>query len=166
MTDPVVRPATDDDVPALNAIYNTYIVDSHVSFDVEPWADDDRLAWFRERREAGYPVLVVEDEGEVVGAAWSGPWRDKRAYRLTAESTVVLDKDATGRGVGTLLYRELMQALVAAGFHRVVAIIALPNEASIALHRKAGFVDVGVLDDVGLKGDMWVSTMLLQKHLD
>lgn len=165
MTEPLVRPATREDVPAFNAIYNDYIVDSHVSFDVAPWTDDERAQWLEARLAAGYPVLVAEREGVVVGASWSGPWRDKKAYRSTVETTVVLSADATGKGVGTTLYKELMGELTTAGFHRAVAIIALPNDASIALHRKLGFTDVGVLDEAGFKDGRFISTRLMQRNL-
>ncbi|MGI9667664.1 MAG: GNAT family N-acetyltransferase, partial [Acidimicrobiia bacterium] len=89
MTDVVVRDASLADAADMNAIYNEYIVDSHVSFDTAPWTDDDRLTWLRSRMEAGYPVMVAENDA-VIGCAWSGPWRDKAAYRGSAETTIVL----------------------------------------------------------------------------
>lgn len=165
MSDPVVRPATRSDVPTFNAIYNTYIVGSHVSFDLEAWTDADRVEWFESRVEHRYPVLVAEIDGVVVGTAWAGPWRDKKAYRATVETTVVLARDTTGKGVGTALYSQLLEDLTNAGFHRAIAIVSLPNDASIALHHKLGFVDAGVLDDAGFKDGKFVSTLLLQRPL-
>lgn len=161
----LVRPATEADVPAINAIYNTYIVGSHVSFDTEPWTDAARLTWFRERDRRGYPVLVAERDGTVVGASWSGPWRDKAAYRGAVESTVVLSGDAVGAGVGTQLLGALVAELSERGFHTAIAVIALPNDASIAVHRKLGYREVGTLTGVGSKDGRRWDTTLMQRAL-
>ena len=160
-----IRRANEADVPALNAIYNEYIVDSHVSFDTEPWNDDQRLAWFRSRTEQRYPVLVAQDDGVVVGCAWSGPWRDKAAYRGSVETTVVLAPGASRRGIGSALLAELVAQLAADDFHTAIAIIALPNDASIAVHEKLGYEVVGTLDDVGFKDGRYWSTTVMQKRL-
>ena len=161
----VVRPATEDDVVALNAIYNEYIVDSHVSFDTDPWPDDRRRSWFRERLADGYPVLVADDDGAVVGCAWSGPWRDKAAYRGSVETTVVLAPGASGRGIGSALLSELLDRLAHGGFHTAIAIVALPNDGSIAVHEKLGYEVVGTLEDVGFKDDRYWSTTVMQRKL-
>jgi len=162
----VVRFANRHDAPAMTSIYNEYIVDSHVSFDTDPWTDAQRAAWLENRLSSGYPVLVAEVDGVVVGSAWSGPWRDKQAYESTVETTIVLDDAFIGRGVGTKLYARLLAVLADSGFHRAVAIVALPNDASLALHHKLGFATVGVLDEAGFKDDRYVSTMLLQRSLE
>lgn len=161
-----VRDATPGDVSAINAIYNSYIVDSHVSFDTEPWSDGQRARWLADRMERGYPVLVAVIDGVVVGAAWSGPWRDKAAYRTTVESTVVLTDGVTGRGIGTRLYGDLLDRLRAAGFLVAIAIIALPNDASVALHARLGYREVGVLEGVGLKGHRRHSTLIMECQLE
>ncbi|MGI9642392.1 MAG: GNAT family N-acetyltransferase [Acidimicrobiia bacterium] len=165
MTDVSVRTASVADVPALNAIYNEYIVDSHVSFDTEPWTDDQRVAWFDQRISDGYPIVVAMLADDVVGAAWSGPWRDKAAYRTTAETTVVLAPAHSGAGIGPMLLTELMDALAAAGFTVAIAIVALPNEGSIAVHRKLGYEEAGVLRGVGFKDGRFHDTMILQRPI-
>ena len=161
----VVRDATEADVPAMNAIYNEYIVDSHVSFDTEAWTDAERLAWFRSRIGSGYPVLVAVLDGAVIGTSWSGPWRDKAAYRGSVETTVVLGPGESGAGAGSLLYRRLHEELRERGFHTAIGVIALPNDASIALHAKLGYERVGVLHDVGFKDGRFHSTLLMEKPL-
>lgn len=166
MNDVVIRRAIEGDVPAMNAIYNAYIVDSHVSFDTEPWSDQQRLEWFRKRVADRYPILIACEGDMVVGASWAGPWQPKRAYRPSVESTVVLSPLALGRGLGTVLYSKLLDQLRADGFHRAFAIIALPNDASIALHRKLGYSEIGVLDEAGFKKGRYHSTMLMQLALD
>jgi phosphinothricin acetyltransferase len=166
MSDLVIRRAIEADVPEMNAIYNEYIVDSHVSFDIEPWNDQQRLDWFRQRVADGYPILVACEGDAVVGATWAGPWQPKRAYRSSVESTVVLSPGAVGRGLGTALYSGLLDTLRADGFHRAFAIIALPNDASIALHRNLDYTEIGVLDEAGFKEGRYHSTMLMQLALD
>ena len=138
-----VRSARESALARINEIYNRYIVDSHVSFDLEPWSDKKRLDWFRDRAEAGYPLLVACEDDTVVGVSWAGPWQPKKAYRPSVESTVVLAPGTEGRGIGTALYAGLLDALRAEGFHRAFAIIALTNDASIALHRNLGYTEGG-----------------------
>ena len=165
MTDLRIRSATAADVPAINAIYNEYIVDSHVSFDTEPWTDAQRLAWYQRRISDGYPVLVAVRDGSVVGAGWSGPWRDKAAYRRSVETTVVLAPGSSGAGIGSLLLGAVLVEVADAGFSLAIAIVALPNDGSVALHRKLGFTDVGVLEGVGFKDGAYHDTLILQKRL-
>lgn len=161
-----LRVAIEADVPQMNAIYSTYIVDSHVSFDTEPWPDQKRLEWFRERVSAGYPFLVACDGDAVIGVSWSGPYRPKPAYRSSAETTVVLAEGEFGKGIGMALYSKLLEHLADAGFHRAYAIIALPNDASIALHRKLGYREIGILEEAGFKDGKYHSTLMMERALD
>ncbi len=146
----------------MNAIYNTYIVDSHVSFDTESWTDDERLDWFRQRISGGYPILVACDGETVIGTSWSGPYRPKKAYRSSAETTVVLAEGEFGKRIGTAMHSKLIELLKEQGFHRAYAIIALPNDASIALHRRLGYRDVGVLEEAGFKDGKYHSTLMME----
>ena len=161
----VISPATDDDVDDINRIYNPLIVSSHVSFDTEPWSREQRSVWLADRINRGYPVLVARDPGRVVAVAWSGPWRDKTAYSRSAEATIAVDPDSTGAGIGRRLYDELLSQLRGLDFHRCYAVIALPNDPSVEFHRGFGFRDVGVLDEVGHKDGVFVSTLLLEYRL-
>lgn len=163
------RRATADDLPRITEIYNHYITTTHVSFDTEPWTADQRRSWW-ERYEAGwqvpgYPwvVHVTELDGTVVGGAWSSPYRSKAAYRSSVETTIVLDPAVLGRGMGSGLYRNLLDELDARGVHRQYAVVALPNDASVALHHRLGFTTQAVQDEVGFKGGRYWSTMLLQR---
>jgi phosphinothricin acetyltransferase len=158
-----IRPATAADLSRINEIYNTYIVDSHVSFDTEPWTDERRAEWWRHYQ--GRVLVAVDGAGTVVGTAFAGPWRHKEAYRDSVETTIVLDAAATGRGLGSRLLDALLAQLTVEGLHRAYAIIALPNEASIALHRRLGYREVGVLDEVGRKLGSYWSTMIMERRL-
>lgn len=166
MSDLIIRPATVEDAHGINAIYNEFIVDSPVSFDTAPWTDEEREQWLRGTFDGGYPVLVAADAKGVIGASWAGPWRDKAAYRLSVETTIVLVPGSEGSGLGTALYRELLVEVADRSFHRAYAIITLPNDASIGLHRKLGFSEVGILDEAGYKDGGFHSTMLMELRLD
>jgi L-amino acid N-acyltransferase YncA len=161
----VVVPATDADIDEMNRIYNQVIVGSHVSFDTEPWTHDQRSVWLVDRNSRGYPVLVARERGQILGVAWSGPWRDKPAYALSVETTIVLDAASTGIGVGSHLYGQLISQLRALGFHRCYGVVALPNDPSVTLHHKLGFTEAGVLDEVGYKDGSFVSIVLLELKL-
>lgn len=165
--DTTIRPATADDLPRLTTIYNHYIEGSHVSFDVEPWTLEKRRAWFAKYAETGrHRVLVLETDDGVVGAAWSSPFRPKEAYDTSVETTIVLDPAVIGRGLGRLLMTALLDELSHEDVHRAYAVIALPNDASIALHERLGYRLLSIQDDVGrMYGTYW-STALLEKRFE
>ena len=107
----------------------------------------------------------AQEGADVVGFAYSGPFRSRPAYAGTRESSIYLAPAARGRGLGRALYAELLERLDAAGVHTVLAVVALPNDASEALHRSCGFTPVGVLEQVGYKFGAWVDTALWQLRL-
>jgi phosphinothricin acetyltransferase len=154
----LVRPAVPDDLPALTAIYNHYIVHTTITFDLHPYEPDARRGWFDDHAATGRHRLLVAAAGDgvPVGYATSSRWRPKAAYDTTVESSVYCHPDAVGRGIGTQLYTALFAALAAEDVHRVVAGIAQPNAASVALHQRFGFRQVGVFESVGFKfGRYW-----------
>jgi phosphinothricin acetyltransferase len=159
VTDPVlVRPAVPDDLPALTAIYNHYILNSTITFDLQPFEPAARRAWFDDHAATGRHRLLVAEgrEGAPIGYATSSRWRPKAAYDTTVESSVYCHPDAVGRGIGTRLYTELFAALASEDVHRVVAGIAQPNAASVALHERLNFREIGVFESVGFKfGRYW-----------
>jgi phosphinothricin acetyltransferase len=163
--DVTIRAATDEDLPRLTEIYNHYIDGSHVSFDVDPWTLELRRAWFAKYARTGrYRVLVVETADGVVGAAWSSPFRPKAAYDTSVETTIVLDPAVIGRGLGSRLLTALLDELATEDVHRAYAVIALPNDASIALHHRLGYRSVGVQHEVGrMYGTYW-DTELLERR--
>ncbi len=160
-----IREATASDFPRINAIYNWTIVDNHVSFDGVPFDLAARETWWRERAPE-LSCLVAERAPGVVGVAYSSWYRPKTAYRSTMETTIVVDQGHLGQGVGTALLSALLDRVADQGVHRAVAIVALPNVASVALHHKLGYRTVGVLTEVGFKLGRYWDTMLLEKHFD
>lgn len=162
----LVRPAVVDDVPAMMAIYNHYVETSHATFDIAPVSLENRLAWFGGFAERGPFRLVVADrDGQVVGYAGSGKFREKPAYSTSVEMTVYVDPDARGQGVGAQMYRHLFALLEDEPIHRAYAGITLPNPASLALHRQFGFRDVGLYDEVGFKLGCYWSVQWLEKPM-
>lgn len=160
-----IRPATHADLVAVAAVYDHEVASGVATFDLEPrplasWGE--RLA----STEAGDRLLVAEADGSVFGYASSGPYRPKAGYRRTRETTVYLSPAAQGRGVGRQLYDELLRLLVDDGVHLALAAVALPNPASLALHRACGFEEVGVMREVGRKQDRWIDVLWLQRLLN
>ena len=154
---PAVRPASAADLPALTAIYNHYVVNTPITFDLAPFEPGQRREWFDAHPGGRHRLLVAEDAGrQILGYASTSRWRPKAAYDTTVESSVYVRHDLRGRGIGRLLYDELFAALAAEDVHVIVAGVALPNAASVALHERCGFAQVGVFREVGRKFDrLW-----------
>jgi L-amino acid N-acyltransferase YncA len=164
-TTTTVRDATAGDLPAMAAIYDEQVRTSVATFDTEPRGTSylgEKLA-----SAGGSDLVLVAVRGdEVLGYAFSGPFRPRPAYDGTKEVSVYLAPQARGLGLGTLLYGALLARLDdLPGVHTQVAVIALPNDASIGLHRRHGFVEVGVLREVGRKFGRWVDTAWYQRRV-
>ncbi|HEY5477495.1 MAG TPA: GNAT family N-acetyltransferase [Tepidiformaceae bacterium] len=157
MTHSKVRAAVIEDVPRLTEIYNHYIVNTPATFDIEPFTVEQRMEWFSHYASTGsHRVLVAEADGVVLGATWSSQFRVKRAYDTTVETSVYCAPEATGQGIGTLLYQALFKALDGQPLRRAVAGITMPNEVSVRLHERFGFRKVGTFSEVGKKfGRYW-----------
>lgn len=164
-----IRSATDSDAPALTDIYNHYVVNTHITFDLEPVDVANRLQWMaqykKECKNERHQLLVAELEGKVIGYACSGSLRTKPAYQRSVETTIYLEHSAGGRGFGKKLYGELLNRLAATDVHRCYGVIALPNEGSVRLHESLGFKPVGQLHEVGYKFDQYWDTLWLEKAL-
>jgi phosphinothricin acetyltransferase len=156
-SDVSVRPAAEDDLEAINDIYNHYVVETHITFDDEPVLMDSRREWFSHYAATGRHRLLVAVEGKtVIGFASSSRFRPKPGYLTSVETSIYLAPDATGKGAGGKLYAELFKAIEGEDLHRAYAGIALPNPASIALHEKFGFKRVALFSEQGRKfGRYW-----------
>jgi phosphinothricin acetyltransferase len=155
---PRIRPAVAGDLAALVDLYNHYIVHTPITFDLQPMTVDERRPWFDAHQPAGrHRLLVAVDETDrVLGYATTSRWRPKAAYDTTVESSIYCQPDATGRGIGTILYGALFEAIARENVHRIVAGATMPNDASVALHKRFGFREVGVFSSVGYKfGKYW-----------
>jgi len=163
---PTIRDGVLTDLPALTDILNHYIVQTPINFDVEPYTIEARRQWFEEHAAKGrYRLVVAEDAGQVVGYATTSRWRPKASYGTTVESSVYCRHDARGRGIGTALYRALFDAIKNEDVHMIVAGATMPNAASVALHERLGFTQVGVFKAVGRKFDRFWDVAWFQRPL-
>ena len=164
----VIRAATLTDLPALTDIYNHYIAHTAITFDLRPFAVEERRAWFDAHGATGPHRLLVaaDDDGRCLGYASSSRWRPKQAYDTTVEASVYCHPEDVGRGLGTALYAALFEALEREDVHTIVAGISLPNPASLALHERLGFRPVGVFHAVGRKFDGYWDVAWLERPVN
>jgi L-amino acid N-acyltransferase YncA len=164
MSERIIRGVSEADAAAICAIYNPYVRDTEISFEQAPVSETDMVQRIRDYT-AQYPWLVSEVEGEVVAYAYATRWRTRAAYDYTLESTIYVNGAYTGRGIGKPLYLELLRELKSRGVRAVVGCIALPNDASVVLHKKCGFVKVAHFPQVGRKFERWVDVGFWQATL-
>jgi len=156
------------DLPAINNIYNHYVKESNISFDIDPWSEQKRLDWFQQFASNAdiYFLLVAKLEGQLVGFAYNSKFKEKAAYSSSSEVTVYVKTGLHGQGIGKKLYGELLERIASTRLHRLYAGITLPNDGSIKLHENFGFTLAGTLREVGYKNGQYHSTALLEKHLE
>jgi phosphinothricin acetyltransferase len=159
-----IHPATEDDVPGIAAIYDEQVRTGISTFDLDP-PEPSYWRHHLQSTEPGDHFVVAEDDGRIVGFGYASAYRPRPGYRLTRETSVYLAEHARGRGLGLALYDDLLPRLRADGIHVVLALIALPNPASVALHVKCGFGHLGTMREVGRKFDRWLDTAWYQRTL-
>lgn len=162
----MIRPAVLADLPALTNIYNHYIRETAITFDLHPFTPDQRRGWFDEHAGGRHRLLVaVDDRGSCLGYASTSRWRPKAAYETTVEASVYCDPEAVGRGCGSALYSALFESIAGEDVHTIVAGVSLPNPASIKLHERFGFRPVGVFHTVGRKFDKYWDVAWFERPL-
>lgn len=166
MIESVIRPATPDDLPAIEKIYAHHVLTGTATFELEP----PSLAELRRRYAAvldrGLPYLAAEVDGQVAGYAYCGPYRERPAYRHSVEDSIYLDPSYVGQGLGKQLLRALVDECRRADVRQIIGIVAEPGgTASLALHKSCGFVEVGRLKQVGFKFGQWLDTVFTQRSL-
>lgn len=160
-----LRPAVIADAPAINAIYNHYVHTSTCTYSEEPDTLADRERWL-EAHTGGLAVLVAEEpDGAIAGWASLSRFRERSAYRFTVEDSIYLRADRCGRGLGSRLLAELLRHARHGGFRTIIAGIDAGQEASVALHRRFGFVETAHLRQVGFKFGRWLDVLYLQLDL-
>ncbi len=152
-----IRAANRADLPRLTEIYNYYVINTPITFDIEPYTVERRVAWFEQFALSGrHRLLVAEENGQVIGYAGTTRFRVKPAYDTTVETTVYSAPDTASKGVGKKLYEALFELIASEDVHRIVAGYTLPNPASAQLHERFGFKPVGVFSENGFKfGRYW-----------
>nr|WSW68702.1 GNAT family N-acetyltransferase [Streptomyces sp. NBC_00995] len=175
-TDVQVRAGVESDLQALTDIYNHYVRETALTFDVTAFTPDQRLPWLRSHPEDGPHRLLVAQEvlhterrggagPRILGYATSSAFRPKAAYSTSVEVSVYCSPDATGRGIGTLLYSALFEALAGEDLRRAYAGITQPNDSSVRLHERFGFRPLGTYTEVGRKFDRYWDVAWYEKRL-
>ncbi|MCL6690883.1 N-acetyltransferase family protein [Pseudomonas sp. R3.Fl] len=162
----LIRDASPTDLGALRDIYNDAVLNTTAIWNEVAIDLDNRRAWLELRAQQGFPVLVAEDAGEVVGYASYGPWRAFDGFRETVEHSVYVRADQRGKGVGPQLMQALVDRARAQGLHVMVAAIESGNAASIRLHERLGFATTGQMPQVGQKFGRWLDLTFMQLILD
>ena len=144
-----------EDAGCLCDLYNHFVANSTVTFDETPLSETTYGARIEAVSDA-HPWFVYEVDGAPVGYALASSWHSRSAYRYSVETTVYIAPAHQGRGIGMALYRHLVDALSQTEVHSLIAGIALPHPASIALHEKLGFAKVAHFKEVGRKFDQWL----------
>lgn len=160
-----IRPATPDDMPAVNDIRNHYVRTSTALYTDEESTLAERLAWLRERDPALHPVTVAVLEERIVGWGCLSSFSEKCGYRLTLENSVYVRDGHFRRGIGRMLLDDLVARATAAGAHTIIARIDSEQLPSLRLHEQAGFVEAGRLREAGFKFGRWLDVIYLQKLL-
>jgi phosphinothricin acetyltransferase len=162
-----VRVATAGDVGAINDIHGHYALTTAISFDLERWSDDDRLAWLAHHPPHGpHRCVVALDSDLVVGWASTSKFNAKACYAPSVECSVFVRDGHAGKSIGRAMYAALFELVAGEGLHRMYAGITLPNDASVALHERFGFSQIAVLSEVGRKFDRWHDVAWYERRLD
>lgn len=167
VADVEVRDGTEDDLPAVAAIYTHYVLKTTTTFNTEVRTPTE----WRERHlhnvvEGPYDLLVAVRDGVVVGFVETGRFRPKPAYDSSVEVTVYVAPDVVAGGIGAALFRELLDRLHRSRFHRAYSVIALPNDRSVRFHERFGFVHRGTLTEAGRKFGRYLDIAFYERALD
>lgn len=161
-----LRPCRPEDIPAIQAIYADAVLTGTASFELDPPSVEEMRARWQKITAEGYPYVVATIDDALVGYAYAGAYRPRRAYRGTVENSIYVHSGCRGSGVGRALLVELIARCTEAGFRQMIAVIGdSANAGSIGLHRSLGFDMVGTLKSVGWKHGRWLDTVLMQLPL-
>jgi len=162
----MIRTANRNDAASIADIYAHHVLHGTASFDTVPPAADDWRAKVADITGRGWPFLVIEQDGAVVGYAYATQFRDRPAYAETCENSIYIAPLHAGRGLGSALMAALLPAAAQAGFRQMIAVVGGAEPASVALHEKFGFVVAGRMHNVGRKFRRLLDTVYLQRALD
>jgi phosphinothricin acetyltransferase len=161
-----MRHANSEDLPRLTEIYNHYITDTIITFDIVPFTVEQRREWFEHYADAGrHRMFVAERGGKVLGYTTSSRYSDRAAYDTTVETTILCAPEAVGLGIGKLLYAALFDALAEEDVHTAMARVTMPNRGSHEIHLHFGFREVGILREAGYKFGAYHDVAFYQKML-
>lgn len=163
-----IRAATPADIDAITAIYGHAVAQGTASYELEPPSREEMAGRHEALVSRGYPYLVAEEDGRILGYAYAGPFRPRRAYRFVVEDSVYIDPAAQGRGIGRKLLDALIAECTRLGFRQMLAVIGdgTNHHASVRLHEAAGFRHAGNLVGSGYKFGRWLDTVFMQLEMN
>lgn len=163
---PIIRPSQLEDLPAITAIYAHHVLHGTGTFEVDPPTQDDMASRRADVLSKGLPYLVATEGDELLGFAYCNWFKPRPAYRFSAEDSIYMVPDAQSRGMGRALLAELMMQAELAGVRKLIAVIGdSANTGSVAVHRSAGFSEVGILKSCGWKFERWLDVVMMDKSL-
>jgi phosphinothricin acetyltransferase len=165
MSDLVIRPYTPIDIPAVTRIYGHYVRDTVITFETEEPDEAEMANRFSTIASKGHPLLIAEQDGQVIGYAYASTYRPRAAYRFTCEDSIYLAPEAVGKGLGGRLLARLIEDSAKAGLKQMLAVITAERANSIRLHEKHGFRFVGRYEALGYKFDRWLDIVHMQRAL-
>ena len=154
--------ANEANLPGILAIYNDAVLNTTAIWNETLVDLANRRTWLLERQAQGFPVLVVQQAGEVLGYATYGPWRPHDGYKHSVEHSVYVRRDQRGQGLGLRLMQALIERARAANLHVMIAAIETENASSIRLHERLGFITTGQMPQVGRKFERWLDLTFMQ----
>ncbi len=157
-----IRPAVNEDLPAILLIVNHAIEFTTANYNYEPQMMKTQQDWFKSKTAAGFPVIVATDQSGVVGFGTYGTFREKIGYRFTVEHSVYVSEKRVSQGIGKLLLNHLILTAKSEGYHTMIGGIDASNTASIAFHSKLGFTECGIIREAAYKFDRWLDLMFMQ----
>ena len=161
-----IRPATENDIPAITAIYRHHVLHGTGTFETTPPEEKEMAGRRADVLSRNLPYLVLEEESTVRGFAYCNWFKPRPAYRFSAEDSIYLALDVAGKGYGRLLLTELMAQAERAGVRKMLAVIGdSQNLGSIGVHRSCGFSHTGVMRSCGWKFDRWLDVVLMERSL-
>ncbi|AWV96831.1 GNAT family N-acetyltransferase [Arcticibacterium luteifluviistationis] len=161
----MIREATKHDLVQISEIWNHYIINTSYNYDSEPKAMSFFEEFYQEKKQNGYPILVIEDEKKVVGYATYGQFRGRSGYKYSLEHGVYLYPNLQGKGYGKRLMTALIERAKKDGHHSMTAGIDTRNQGSIDFHLKFGFQEIGTFKEIGFKNGEWLDCLFLQLML-
>jgi phosphinothricin acetyltransferase len=163
---PIIRPSQPEDLSAITAIYQHHVLNGTGTFEIEPPSQEDMTARRADVLGKGLPYLVIEENGQVLGFAYCNWFKPRPAYRFSAEDSIYLAPNVSGKGWGRLLLAELCRSAEVAGIRKLIAVIGdSANEGSIGVHKSLGFQSVGVVKSCGWKFNRWLDIVMMEKAL-
>ena len=147
----MIRGVEISDAANITAIYNYYIRETIITFETEEIDTAEMENRIKKILEAGYPFIVHEENNKITGYAYVGKFRERSAYSESLETSIYLDINEKGRGIGRKLYKRLIELSQEAGVHVLIGVVSYPNLASQRLHESVGFEKAGVIKEAGKK---------------